>query len=297
MSISVLPFSFLHLHAELLKSIKKITFALCIQNVVVPLIASAALLVLAQPLGVIGAALSSSFAAGIVLFLSIYLWRRATPKLKTAAVISIDNATILASSSPLFVVAIMNILIDFSDTVLLGFFLDSSAVGIYTIALRLTAISSLILSSVNSVIAPEFSTLWAENKTSELNALARSTTRLMSLVACCILAIFLLLPETLLGLFGSEFIAGKTVLITLACAHFIALATGPVAYILMMTGNERFHRTTVLICAGLNIVLNCLLIPIYGIVGAAIATAIALSTKNILAVLFVRSKLGIKVIA
>lgn len=296
MSLSIIPLSLLQLHAELLKSTRKIVAAILIQNVGVPLLGNLLLFLLVPILQNHGAALSSVIASSVVMLAALLVWRKNTPALYSTPCGTVDSKEILASSMPLFIVAIMNVIIDLSDSVLIGYFLNASAVGIYTIALRVTSISSVLLSSVNSVIAPEFSTLWANGKHQELNTLAQTTTRRMALIACVLLFCIVFFAEAILGIFGAEFIAGSTVLRVLGIAHFIALATGPVAYILMMTGNERFHRTTVVLCAISNIVLNCILIPLYGMTGAAIATAIALSTKNILAVLFVRQKLDIKVL-
>ncbi|HOO47262.1 MAG TPA: polysaccharide biosynthesis C-terminal domain-containing protein, partial [Deltaproteobacteria bacterium] len=83
------------------------------------------------------------------------------------------------------------------------------------------------------------------------------------------------------------------VLIILALGQFVVLATGPVAALLMMTGYEKFHRNTTALSAALNVVLNFTLIPRYGGEGAAFATAVSLSVKNVLAVLHVRKRLNI----
>jgi O-antigen/teichoic acid export membrane protein len=74
----------------------------------------------------------------------------------------------------------------------------------------------------------------------------------------------------------------------------VSLATGPVASLLMMTGNEKFHRNNVIFCGTLNFTLNIILIPFLGAFGAAIATCFSIIIKNILALHYVNKNLKIK---
>lgn len=295
LAMSIAPMSLLYLHGELLKSIRKISAAVCVQAVFVPVLATALLVQLVFRFGVVGAASATTIASVLVFFVATLLWHRAMP----AGVIptpSFDTSELRKVSAPLFIVGLMNILIDFSDTVMIGLFEDSAQVGIYTIALRITGLCSLVLTAVNSVVAPEFSALWAEKNLPALQHIARRTTLSMAALATTLLLLFFCFTDLLLTLFGSDFSSGKTPLRILAIGQFIALGTGPVAYLLMMTGHEKFHRNNVIASAGLNILLNAFLIPIIGITGAAIATAISLTLKNGIAVLYVRSKLQIKVL-
>ncbi len=84
-------------------------------------------------------------------------------------------------------------------------------------------------------------------------------------------------------------------LVILALGHFIYVATGPVGYLLLMTGHEKVERNNVFLSAGISILLGLLLIPPYGIVGAAVATVIALVFKNLNSVRLVRKYLSISV--
>ena len=81
--------------------------------------------------------------------------------------------------------------------------------------------------------------------------------------------------------FGDTYISSYNLLIILAVSQSIVLATGPVAYLLMMTDNSSSHRKSLHMAVGINIFLNLILIPSYGITGAAIATGLSLVFKNI----------------
>jgi O-antigen/teichoic acid export membrane protein len=95
-----------------------------------------------------------------------------------------------------------------------------------------------------------------------------------------------------MGLFGSEFVVGATILITLSIGQFIHVSCGSVGYILSMTGHEKLFRNVILVSAAINIILSTLLVQLYGSLGVAMATAFSLSLWNILALYLIRKKLG-----
>jgi len=295
MALSIAPLALLNLNAEILKGLKRVREAMIIQGVSLPLVAGLFLLILAGPFGLSGAVTGYTLATIVVCAASFVVMTNRIPADEQPRG-SFERRKLLSTSWPLLVVAVMNLVIGLTDTVMLGIFMDSEAVGVYGVALRVTRLSSLVLVAVNSVVASEFSALWDAKKQANLSRLARLTTLGMTAVSILIFIVFSSFPQFIMGIFGPEFTQGSRTLVILALGQLITLGTGPVAILLMMTGHEKFHRDTVLASALINVILNAVLIPLYGIEGAAIATAISLSVKNIVAVLFVRAKLGIKVL-
>ena len=90
-----------------------------------------------------------------------------------------------------------------------------------------------------------------------------------------VLALGLLGPWAL-TLFGPEFGSGYLPMMMLAMARLVSVLFGPASDLLLMTGHHRLLGKVNLMCALLNIVLNLVLIPPFGIVGAAAATSVAL---------------------
>jgi O-antigen/teichoic acid export membrane protein len=85
---------------------------------------------------------------------------------------------------------------------------------------------------------------------------------------------FLLLGRPALSfIFGPEFGAAYLPLLILCAGQLVNAATGCAILLLNMTGNERYPLLATMVAAFLNVMLNLLLIPPYGIHGAAIATA------------------------
>ncbi len=295
MAFGVIPFSLFNLHGELLRSLKKIGFATFVQEAGVFLIALIILLILylgnIHP-GVPAIAFIYALASVGVLFLGILFWRQSVPHIMTTDKGSFDRRTLLLSSMPLFWVSFMNLVMGWTDRVILGVLGDSSEVGLYTVALRTAGLTSFILVALNSIAAPKFSALYSQGKIKELTLLARQSTMMMTLIAAPVLLIFIVWPEYVLGLFGPEFKAASIILAILAAGHFVNVVTGSVGYLLKMTGHERLVRNNTIFCALLNVGLNVILIPHLGIYGAAISTAGTMAVKNLISFVLVYKRLG-----
>jgi O-antigen/teichoic acid export membrane protein len=83
------------------------------------------------------------------------------------------------------------------------------------------------------------------------------------------------------------------VLSILAIGQFVNVITGSVGYLLTMCGYERLQRNNFAVCAVLSVLLNVLLVPRMGAIGAAIATAATLAVQMLIAAAIVWRKLGV----
>ena len=116
--------------------------------------------------------------------------------------------------------------------------------------------------------------------------------RIMLLVSVPVTLFILLFPEWLMSMFGDAFTAAATALMILTIGQFVNIATGSVGYLLSMTGNETKVRDNVVISGILSVALGIILIPYYGVIGAAIAYACGVASQNLLGVYQVKKYLG-----
>ena len=86
-------------------------------------------------------------------------------------------------------------------------------------------------------------------------------------------------------------VKGAELLQVLVLGQFVNAATGSVGFLLAMTGNERSMRKAMLIAGILAIFMSFLLVPLYGVMGAAISTALAVAFQNLLAAWYVSKRL------
>jgi len=93
-------------------------------------------------------------------------------------------------------------------------------------------------------------------------------------------------------LFGNGFEDAAVLLMILAVGQFVNVATGSVGYLLNMSGHERDMNLVTLFTGPLTIILVALLSNYYGVMGAAIATAVGVSVQNLGALVLVKVRMG-----
>ncbi|MEO0769852.1 MAG: polysaccharide biosynthesis C-terminal domain-containing protein, partial [Cyanobacteria bacterium J06649_4] len=94
-------------------------------------------------------------------------------------------------------------------------------------------------------------------------------------------------------IFGEEFLPGQRALSILCVGKFIATSVGLAHLVLNMTGNERYAANVAWMMTVLNIVLNAVFIPLWGVDGAALATSISIVSGGFVSLIAVRRRLGI----
>jgi len=148
------------------------------------------------------------------------------------------------------------------------------------------------LVAVNVIAAPKFAEFWGKRDKKGLAKKAQQSTKLVFWSSLPVLLAFLIFPSFVLGIFGAEFKTGYTALIMVTVGQFINSISGSVGYILEMTGHQLFSQNGMIASVVLNIILNLLLVPKYGINGAAFASMVTLIFWNILFGMKVKNILG-----
>lgn len=292
MSVAVVPMTFVMLHAEGLKGLKRIRDSFIVFGVGVPAISLTVLLLFGARYGVNGAIWAYASGAIFTSLLGVILWNIATPKLRKVSGVFRTN-DLFKSSMPLFWIASLSMMINWTATFALGVWGTQEDVGIFSMASRTAMLTSLILTSVNSISAPKFAELYKKKEIAALGATARNTAKLMTIIASPLLLLFLVAPQWVMGMFGEEFPKGGILLSILAIGQFVNVVTGSVGYLLIMSGNEKDMRNTVVVVSGISVLLNVILVKEFGLIGAAIATATCFSMQNIIATYIVWRKLKI----
>jgi len=196
----------------------------------------------------------------------------------------------LRESFPMFLSSTIMVFLGWLDSFILGIYVEDDAIGIYGVALKLAMICSFSMEAINSGLAPKVANLYRQGKMQEFKKLIHFVTLLNFLITVTIVIGIIITNKWLLGLFGEEFKTGTTVLLILCSVHLINSAMGSAAIIMQMTGYQKQYKNIALMALGINLGLNFLLIPPYGITGAAIATAVSLSIWNVSNSIFLKRK-------
>jgi O-antigen/teichoic acid export membrane protein len=293
MSVGVIGLSVLTIVAMALQGLQRIPLSIFILNIAVNIL----LIIYIYSVNITSAnALASGYSVMALLTAVVgvlLLWHFRPERVRE----SVSWRGIFASCLPLWVVAVMAQLVHWSGQFFAGVYADSNLVALLAVAQRTAMLSSFVLIAVNLVVAPKFAVLYGQGDMLSLQRLAIKSVKLIGLLALPVIGVMLVFPSFLMGLFGSEYVAGANLLRILAVGQFINAMTGSVGFLLMMSGHERDMRNVTLISGTLALSLTWFLTVQYGIVGAAVSTAIAVAAQNLLAVYYVKKRLGFNTLA
>lgn len=277
--VTALGLSLLSIASETLKAKHKTSEGLFWQTAVQPALTLLLVAITGSDLTTVVACFAFSFALAII----GSIWRARVSLPASGAESLFGWREMLILCVPLMLIAVMNSIIELSDTLLLGVLRSASEVSIYYIAAKIAALSTTLLFIINGTIAPDISRRWSQNDRAGAFAIVRKYSRFMLALAFMILLAIGLLREYILAVFGPEYrTQGVYPLLVLAVGYFFVLAAGPLGIFMTMTGNHRRYLHNNIAACVINVVLNLILIPRYGVNGACFATAVALALKNIL---------------
>ena len=195
---------------------------------------------------------------------------------------------LLMFSFPLMFVVILQTLMHWMDILMLGYFTDVTTVGLYHPAMRTAGLLQALIVSFISIFAPLMSQLHSEGDFIEMSHLYKLVSRWLITFAIPISLVFIIYPSKMMLLFGPDFIASGSVLVLLTVATFVQAAFGAAGPPLGMSGFTRLLFWNSFGVFILNIVLNVVLIPKYGILGAAWATLLSIVAISLIRVIQVR---------
>jgi len=293
MSFGIFTFAAMTLLAECLKGLKRIRNSMLVSGVLYPTIALVLIWPLASRFGATGVAMAYVAGTGGAAVIGWMMWR-ANTRAWLAPAPAFSRVALWKSSRPLWVMAVINRgILPWAPLFLLGIWGTSEDAGIYGAATRVAMLVTFFLTAMNTVIAPKFAELYTKGEIQTLGRLARRFALLITLAASPLFLVLIFAGDWVMGLFGPDFVRGGTALAILAVGQAVSTMTGSVGFLLMMTGHERDSRNASILSLLLMTGCAVVLIPAYGLIGAAISSAAALMTMNIYSVIVIRKRIGI----
>jgi len=185
--------------------------------------------------------------------------------------------TSLAFGLPLVGLEFLNHILTFGDRFLIQLFCTPDALGIYSVGYNLASyISNILLVPLSFAVTPVLMETWTRDGREATRQFLGSSTRYVALVFFPVLAGFIAVRDELLLLLASAKYseAGMIIPFAVVGVGFFALSNVFNAGLIIhkRTGKILLHS---FIAAVLNILLNLVLIPKFGIIGAAVATVVA----------------------
>lgn len=184
-------------------------------------------------------------------------------------------------SWPLMFASIIMRLMHQTDTIMTGYFLNQSMVGIYNAGVPIGELLGVIYASFTPVLIPIMTDYYASESRGKLKHTFNLSTKWIFMLVLPGFLLLLIFPEFFIRiLFGEEYLAAANVLRLIAAGVFYSSMVGPTGNLLIVIGKTKLVMLDFAIAYAINIILNILLIPRWGLIGAATATATSVIVHN-----------------
>lgn len=228
----------------------------------------------------------------LAVFAGYYFYRKIFNE-KLVATRNLIPRKLMSFSWPLFIVSIVVVANKWLSVWMLGWITDSTSVGIYGAAYSISSALGFLLGALTFMFMPVVSELHAEGKKSEILDVYSNSTRWIVLGSAPLLAGIMIFPHEILELlFGSSYVSGDNVLRVLAAGYFYLAFTGPSGELLVSTGHTKRRMIGFSAIMAITGLVNLLLIPSMGVMGAAIGTASGLIVGHSILLGFTFNSLG-----
>lgn len=230
---------------------------------------------------------------GLLAFWLVRRYIGAIVRKNQAPVLPINMREHLALALPMIVTALSNSLNGRLDTIMLAWYRPSEIIGIYGTAVKISIGIEFVIGAIKTIAMPKIAELYHSRRHGELRETLDYASKLVFWTTAPVSVILIVFAGPIMGFVGPEFRDGATVLRIMTVAHFISASSGMVGAFLNMTGGQVAFSRIVVGAMGLNVVLNLVLIPPFGMVGAATAAGVTLSLWNIAGAVLIWRKHGI----
>jgi O-antigen/teichoic acid export membrane protein len=169
-----------------------------------------------------------------------------------------------------------------ADLWVVGGYVSDAQVGTYAAVGRVAQVLLLFLTSVNLLFSPFAADLHARGQRQQLDALFKSATRWALAATIPVVIILWVAAADVLAAFGPRYQGGESALRILLAGQLVNVATGSVAFVLIMVGRTGLDLIDNAVAVAVLVALAAPLSSAYGIEGAAVASAVTLAGVNLL---------------
>lgn len=215
------------------------------------------------------------------------------PSKEEPILVEVKDKEILAIAYPMFITYAAFLVVNSADVFLLkAFGVGTDQVGIYKTCTNISMLAATFLVALNTTVQPKITQLYTQGQHAEVQRIIQKFAKLIFLLSLPIFLLLFFCSKYIMWLYGSAFMTGAFALSVLTAGQIFNTLCGPVAQLLNATGHHKQFRNISLFGAVMNIFVSLLLIPKYGISGAAFANTISMIAWNIIGVVYIKRKFG-----
>ncbi len=179
------------------------------------------------------------------------------------------------------------------DIILIGLFVAVESAGLYFNAFKTAGLMTLFMWAITLVIAPIVAKHYHAGEIKKAQAVTTFCAWAGFIFSVGIFIIFIFFGDLILSLFGDTYANGKTILLLLSAGLLVDAATGPTRIVMMMTGHEKAYVAIFGSIMLAGFVCMLVIIPIYGVLGAAIVNMITRIIAQSAIAYWAKKKIGI----
>lgn len=194
---------------------------------------------------------------------------------------------------PIFLVEGFFFLLTNADVLMVGMLMPPEDVAVYFATVKTLALVHFVFFAVKAGVAQQFAARTSVEDRQSLRSFARRTVGWTFWPSLLMGLVVLLLGRFLLSLFGAEFMQGYTLLFVLVAGVVLRASIGPAESLLNMTGNQNICAAIFAAVLVINITANLILIPVYGLMGAAMGAAGATAVEVLLLLTMTYRRIGV----
>ncbi len=247
-------------------------------------------------LDAVGAAKAFAIAAWIAALVLVFeLYRRMRPRLAeggSPGEVAYAPRAWMSLAGPALLADGAIVLMAYSDVLVLSLFAAPATIGIYVAVSRLVGLIAFVHYGIGHASAHHFAAFHEAGDRQGLLAAARRSARWTFWPSLAVAVAVVAAGPWLLALFGPGFDAGMAFMPLLALVFLLRAAAGPIEHLLMMSDHARLITLIYGAAAIANIGLSLVLAPLFGAVGVAGATVIAVGGASLAATIAARRVLG-----
>ena len=203
--------------------------------------------------------------------------------------IPISVRTLMSTSWRLSAITLSMMVTDWLLLLIINERASSAEVGQYRVAWQIVSVVAMVVATFETVAGPQIAAAYGVQDLVAIRRIYRQSVRVMLALSSPLFIVLFAVPELILGLFGPEFASAATPLRILAFGQLLNIATGPLGAVIIMTGHERWSLRMSGWSLLLIAVLGAVLIPRYGIIGAALTSSGNILFRNLFGGYIVRN--------
>lgn len=280
-------------HASVFRGIKNM-IGFTLFKALIPCLNALILLATQAGLREISPATAYVISAALVLAGYVFFWRRDSNFSTDAnSAPPLQWRSLVGESLPMMITGSVFFIMNWVDNLVIGIFRTEAEVGLYDSAFKMASMAAITLMAINAIQAPSFAEHHSKQETGKLKASVRRSGMLLFYTSLPISLFLFIFPEWILSFFGPGFPEAADCVRILVVGNFINAWTGSVGILLQMTGYHQQYNRIILYASLLSVVMNLVLVPILGIMGAAISSSATKALQNLAATVLVHRKLRI----